>query len=124
MKKTGDKDEKLVVIDVDNTLLMWRGNYEESGKNKVKIVDPLDNKIYYLYPNKENIRLVQHFYNRDYYVIVHSASGGRWAKAAVKALNLEDYVHDTQAKPLKYVDDLDASEWMGNRVYIDYEEEK
>jgi len=39
---------------------------------------------------------------------VHSASGGRWARAAVKALDLEDYVHDTQAKPLKYVDDLNC----------------
>jgi len=32
MKKLGDKDEKLVVIDVDNTILMWRGDYKKRVK--------------------------------------------------------------------------------------------
>lgn len=124
MKRQGEPDEKVVYFDVDDTLLMWEGNHTQPGKGKLAVKDPLDGTIHYLYPHLDHIRLVKHFYNRDYYVIVHSASGGKWAKAAVEILGLEDYVHQTLAKPLKYVDDLNSTEWMGNRVYINYKKDE
>lgn len=121
MKKLiGEKDEKVVYFDCDDTLVMWEGNHTQPSEGRIALVDPLDGETYYLYPHKDHVRLVKHFYFRDYYVVVHSASGGRWAKAVVEALGLDKYVHDTMAKPLKYVDDLNCTEWMGNRVFIPF----
>lgn len=118
--RSGDKNEKVVVVDCDDTLVMWGDNHTQPQENSIPISDPIDGEVYHLIPHYEHVRLVKHFYNRDYFVIVHSASGGRWAEAVVKALDLSNHVHMTMAKCLKYVDDLDASHWMGNRIYLPY----
>ena len=49
---------------------------------------------------------------------VWSANGYQWALAVVRALELEAYVDFVQSKPTMYVDDLQASEILGERLYL------
>lgn len=55
-------------------------------------------------------------------VIVWSAGGEEWARQAVEALQLQDYVDVIIAKPDAFYDDLPSSEFLPNisRRYIKY----
>lgn len=64
-----------------------------------------------------NIQLLKAQKARGYEVIVHSANGYKWAETIIKALKLEEFVDEVATKPLKYIDDKPADEWM-QRVFI------
>lgn len=111
-------NEQLVPVDCDDTLVMWSDQYQQPHGDAIPIIDPYDQSTNYLTPNKKHIDLIKKYKGRGFLVIVWSAGGVEWAQAVVKALELESYVDIVLTKPSRYVDDLDASEWMGNRVYI------
>jgi hypothetical protein len=115
--RNSDKNERIVTFDVDDTLILW-GDHKDDP-NAIPIKDPYTDDVFYFLPHKKHIQLVSHFSNRGYYVIVWSAGGGLWANKVVDTLGIRKYVDDVMVKPLKYVDDLDCKEWMGNRIYID-----
>lgn len=71
-----------------------------------------------LRPNHKHIKLLKDHKARGYGVIVWSAGGSAWARAAVEALELESYVDVILAKPAKFVDDLQATEILGTRIYL------
>ncbi len=64
-----------------------------------------------------NTRLMDH-HSRGFTNIVWSAGGYAWAHEVVYALGLQDYVTLIMAKPLKYVDDLQAPEILVSRIYL------
>ncbi len=111
-----DKDEKVICIDVDDTLVMRDVKLLDKT---VSIVDPYSGLSITVTPHIKHIDLVEHFHDRGYYVIVWSAGGGLWAQAVVEALHLNKYVDDIMGKPLKYMDDVPCDEWMGNRIYLE-----
>lgn len=95
--------------DVDDTLLNW--TYEPNpAEDRIKV--ECDGYIQYLTPMKKNIEQLKAHAARGHTVIVWSAGGSSWALAAVKALQLEDFVHLVIEKPMWILDDLQPSEFM------------
>lgn len=109
------KNEDVVWIDVDDTLVMWPDNPFQPGEGLLQFDQY--NQTVWLKPNEKNIKLLKNYYERGYFVIVHSANGYNWASEVVTKLLLRSCVNMVFTKPMKYVDDLPAEEWM-QRVYI------
>lgn len=108
------KNELSVHFDCDDTLVMWYPKIVD-----VYVSDPYDEtNTYGLAKHEKHIKLLKDYKNRGYQVVVWSAGGSKWAKAVVDALELQEYVDVIMVKPVKYVDDLPASEILGTRVYI------
>jgi hydroxymethylpyrimidine pyrophosphatase-like HAD family hydrolase len=110
------KNEKLVVIDVDDTLVLWR-NYGKG--NKVSIKDAYSNKMLVAFVHDNNVRLLKEKSRRGYHVIVWSAGGYEHALEVVKALKLVPYVDQVMSKPTCYVDDKPVCDWFPKRVWLD-----
>lgn len=114
-------NEMIVMFDVDDTLVMWANhNHWLPKPGKYEFVDPYDQTTVYLYPHKAHIALLKKYKAQGYTVFVWSAGGGLWAQEVVNVLQLNDHVDFIMSKPLKYVDDLQAKEVLGSRVYIVY----
>jgi FMN phosphatase YigB (HAD superfamily) len=109
------QNDHIVCFDVDDTLVMWvwdqyeRQQLEESG-NLIQIHKGQFSTL--VSPHKEHIELLKRYKAKGKFVIVWSQSGYDWASTVVKALGLEEHVDLVLTKPEKYVDDLDANEWM------------
>lgn len=114
-----NENELSVVIDIDDTLLMWG---KEKNEQAIPITCPYTKETLRLVPHKRHIELLKQYKGRGYYVTVWSAGGWEWALTAVKTLNLSNFVDEVRSKPLKYVDDLSGNEILGTRVYIDFKE--
>lgn len=115
MKPKHVNPEHVICFDCDDTLVMWG-----EGPNDVVIKNPYnEQEIFNLKKHERHIRLLKDNFARGYFVTVWSAGGYLWAKAVVKALGLEEYVHHITAKPSAYVDDLHANEVLVNRIYLE-----
>lgn len=112
------KNELNVFFDCDDTLVMW-----SEAPCDVYIQDPYSNGQLPLKKHKRHIKLLKDYKQRGYSVVVWSAGGAAWAEAVVNALELNEFVDYTMAKPLKYVDDLTAPDIMGTRIYLKDEDE-
>ena len=110
-------NDLIVYIDIDDTLVLWDDKYWEPAKDKIRIVDPIDNSVHYLMPHKAHIRLLKKFKLSGYTVVVWSHAGYQWAEAVSNALDLMGSVDFIMSKPLKYIDDLQYGE-LGSRIYI------
>ena len=106
--------EHVVVIDVDDTLVM-----RDVSDPTDWLICPYDGTTIPVRRHNKHIKLLKDYHARGYYVIVWSAGGWNWARAVVDSLDLSGYVHHTMAKPVKYVDDLEAKDILGTRVYLD-----
>ena len=118
-------NEVIVCFDCDDTLVMWDSNHNYQDfpgtpelQQKIPFINPYDNSIAYLKPHKRHIELLKQYKGRGFYVRVWSAGGVQWAKAVVETLGLEQYVDSVETKPAKYVDDLQAADVLGVRIYI------
>lgn len=111
------ESEQIVYYDVDDTLVLWFSGCDPS--EKIDIKNPYYGYNMSLKPHKRHIDLLKDHKARGSTIIVWSASGYQWAEAVVKALNLESYVDFVQSKPVKFVDDLSASEILGIRIYLE-----
>ncbi len=111
------ENEMLVYCDCDDTLVLWFTNCDPN--EKVDIPCPYDGKLLSLKPHKRHIQLLKDYKARGATVIVWSAAGYKWAESVTKALGLEPYVDYCQTKPTKYVDDLQANEILGERVFLE-----
>lgn len=99
------------VFDVDDTLIAAPDSHE-----KYLVLD------YYgverlCRPVEQHIEFLKACHKRGYEITVWSANGFKWAEEVVNKLGLNDYVHYVATKPLIYVDDKDANDWM-KRVFI------
>lgn len=114
------KNEVIVCFDVDDTLVLWDKYLDPfNPQNEMKqFHNPYDDSYVYLKLHVRHIDLLKQYKGRGFYVRVWSAGGWEWAESVVKTLGLEDYVDSIETKPSKYIDDLQASEILGVRVYI------
>lgn len=108
------KSDKVVMCDVDDTLVLWdKSQFDYLPKLTVKY---RGNDIL-LTPHQKNINLLIKLYKLGYTIIVWSGSGAKWAEVIVKALNLVPYVSICLSKPSYYIDDLEATVWCGQRIW-------
>lgn len=107
------ENEHIIAMDVDQTLFM-----HDSDNGKIKIINPYSNTAIYGNKNENHIELLKQYKGRGLYVIIWSKAGVRWAQAVVKEFELEPYVDLITTKLDRYVDDLEADQIMGERVYI------
>lgn len=112
------ENESTVFCDIDDTLVMWSDLFSQPHEGAIPIIDPYDNSTNYLVPHKKHINLLKKYKGRGQSVIIWSAGGYKWALSVVKALGLEEYVDLVMSKPMKYIDDLQASEILGTRLYL------
>jgi hypothetical protein len=110
------ENEQLAMIDCDDTLIMW------GSKNKkhpfVTIIDPYDGKKAKVRKHLGHIKVLKDRKVRGAFIVVWSAGGYKWAEAVVKALKLENFVDIIASKPIMYVDDKEAVEILGERLYL------
>lgn len=110
------KNEHVVYVDVDDTLVLH--NPPSGEYDYVDVKDPIENRVIRLAIHQPMVRLLKEEFSRGSYIIVWSRGGYQWAENVVSALNLQDYVHQVQTKPLVYMDDKDISEWLTYRIYL------
>ena len=111
------RHENLVVIDVDDTLVMWPEHYQDRELSDGGLPFTYYGDTVFLHPNEKHIDLLKSFKKRGFYVTVHSANGYEWAEHVVSTLMLTGFIDEVKTKPNVYVDDKDADEWM-RKVYI------
>lgn len=104
-------------IDIDGTLIRPVAKDEEQFK-VLLITDPHTGTTKRRIPMKGNIELLKKWKKQGYTIMVWSAGSVEWALEVIKILELEEYVDQVMTKPIKYVDDLDCNQWMGNRVFV------
>lgn len=104
-----DKDQN-VCFDVDDTLLIY--DFPNGFKDTITIEHGVKNVQTSFVVNTPAVDLLKSYYNNNKTIIVWSAGGFDWVEKVIKALNLEDFVDICMTKPEKYIDDLDANEWM------------
>lgn len=114
--------ESIIFADVDDTLIMWGGIKTSpiTGKPypQIAIKNPHDASVYKVTPNKGNIKIIKDRRSRGSVIVVWSAGGYAWAEAVVRALDLEKHVDLVMTKPHGYIDDKEAKDIMGERIYI------
>ena len=111
------KNERLIVCDVDDTLVMH--NTCNLALTEAQVEDPLDRfRKVIVYRNDPMIRLLQEEIQRGSQLIVWSRGGWEWAQNVLMALKLDHLPIIVMTKPYAYFDDKDVSVWLKDRVYI------
>ena len=107
--------DMVVAFDVDDTLIM---DPLDDG-NDVFFIDPYDSLQTRRSVHHRHVKLLKDHHAKGYFVIIWSANGAIWAERVAEALGLTKYAHAILAKPLKIIDDLPVTEWMGPRIYLE-----
>lgn len=115
------KNEYVVMVDVDDTLVMHLDKAGLKDAAKVEIFDSLDRKFVTLAINKPMVRLVREEIHRGAQVIVWSRGGYEWASNVLKALHLSGQNIIVMSKPHTYFDDKEVNDWLRYRVYLDHD---
>jgi len=111
--------EHVIMVDVDNTLVLWDKKHRKPGKGKQLFIDPYTGDKLYLTPHNVHIRLLRQYKGRGFTIIVWSMAGVRWVESIVNTLGLSDIVDYCMTKPSKHLDDKeDIKDIIGTRVYL------
>jgi FMN phosphatase YigB (HAD superfamily) len=113
---------KLVYFDVDDTLIIWSSTREMLGisdqewaSNTLEIgVGDFTTTVM---PHERHIEFLRDLKCQGCTIMVWSHGGHKWAAEVLKVLDIEMYVDYVMDKPNFYIDDLDASKWMGRRLW-------
>lgn len=108
------ENELLVFFDVDDTLVMW----EPLSPDHIEVKNPYNTDSDWVKPHQGHIKILKDRHARGSTIIVWSAGGYKWAHAVVEALGLSQYVSFIMSKPFMYVDDKEASQILGERLYL------
>ncbi len=113
------ESEQIICFDCDDTIVMWN----EAIKDVV-VEDAYDETLHNLTRHEKHIKLLKDHKSRGFTVILWSAAGYAHAVSVAKALDILPYCDIIMSKPIKFVDDLPASEVLVNRVYLPYKSEE
>jgi hydroxymethylpyrimidine pyrophosphatase-like HAD family hydrolase len=111
------KSEQIICTDIDGTLIVW-GN-PKSDDTIVTIKDPYFDEDVTLAVHRPNLRIFESRLARGATMIVWSANGYKWAAAVMKALGFSEHESIIVfSKPIAYIDDKKAEEFMGEHIYL------
>jgi hypothetical protein len=112
------RNESTIWVDVDQTLIVYPTEGVNYEKATLEVVNPNDGVKERFIPHAGHIKILKQRKGRGSHITVWSAGGYAWAEAVVKALGLEAYVDLICTKPHIYIDDKEAKDIMGERVYL------
>lgn len=110
-----------VYVDVDGTLVRERTEQDkENFEFPFHIKHPLRDGFVTKTIMHANTQLLRDMHARGRTIVVWSQAGYQWAEAVCKALDLDKlsppiYVCE---KPIAYIDDLECSAFMGQRIFL------
>ena len=123
-------------FDVDDTLIMWKASSEQLDAYGVTIVQPISTVFnedgeeveiggwtQRVLPHRKHIEQLKKHKLRGHTIIVWSQGGYDWAAAAVKALELENFVDLAISKPIWIYDDKKPVEFMPSPIWMSDEED-
>lgn len=129
MRKSDKGEQNMIVIekditfpfDVDKTLVFWKPEGQEESEFDIKV--DYYGEMVSVIPHMEHVQLLRATIARGRNALVWSGNGYKWAKNVIEALEKAGHLPTTKGivimtKPAGYVDDMDASTWIGNRTYI------
>jgi hypothetical protein len=113
--------ERSLFVDCDDTLVFMEPLPGKKMGRKVW----MDHFGYHrgIYVHEAHVALIKEFATRDIGIFVWSHGGIRWAKAVVKALGLEKFVHVIPKATDWILDDKPPVEWLGKLLYIPLEDQ-
>lgn len=109
------QNEHIVAFDIDETIVH---HIKDPTDDSLEILNPYSGSIIICQPIKQHVELMKQYKGRGLFVVVWSKAGSLWAETVIRELLLEDYVDLVMTKFDRFVDDLQADEVLGERVYI------
>ena len=106
---------------IDETLILHDCDLEAAnllGCQMVAVEDPYDKIARVYVVHEKHVKLLVDHYARGFKILAWSNNGKAWAVAVIKALGLDNYVHDYMAKPVKVIDDVEPNRFLASRVYL------
>lgn len=97
--------ERVVYIDVDDTIILWEPEKYHYDSDEIVLIRGFNREFPFL-PHKRNIEFVQKLKLQGYGVVVWSAAGANWASTVIDKLGLQDLPDVILSKPELAVDDL------------------
>lgn len=94
-------DKKTVMIDCDQTLIMWEDDAADLSNSVIQVAN--GNLVVKFH--RRHIELVKQFFAIGWNVIVWSQGGSDHAEHVVKACKLENHIHGIMPKPDVVLDD-------------------
>ena len=113
--------DTVLAFDIDKTLIFWKPEGKEAHEFDTKL-DYYGEQVSVTF-HLEHVQLLKSTLARGRGALVWSGNGEQWAKNVINALIDAGHLEDSNgilivSKPVGYVDDMDCSTWMGNRIYI------
>lgn len=112
-----NENDLISAFDIDGTLITV-AKYNAHPDDLLSITDPYTGTVKIRTAYMPNIELMKKHKAQGYFIKVWSHGGHKWAKTVIETLKLTDVVDEIESKPIKYTDDLPASEWMGNPIFV------
>lgn len=112
------ESEFVVFCDIDQTLVM------HNDQGLYSVANPYTQSMVNFDLNWPHIELLKQYKERGMAVALWSAAGYKWAQVIANFVNKQfplDPLHVDLilTKPIKFVDDLEAHEVLGQRVYLE-----
>lgn len=113
------KNENVVFFDIDDTLILYPKDGEDIVDPDYKVFIDFTGNKFLAKPALNHIKLIKYYYRRGFYCIVWSGNGYKHARNILQQLKILKYVDQIMTKPARYVDDVECSQWMGKRIYLE-----
>lgn len=111
---------RIVMFDVDDTLVIWDwAHLPSEGQHFVDIVNRKSGCSETVMVHTRHIQLMRQFKARGHTVVVWSQGGSAWAEHVCKILGIESIVDFVMDKPNWYVDDLPCEAFMKSPIFLD-----
>lgn len=111
--------EKVVYVDIDDTLILWEPEKWEHKEEEIIWIEDYNRKFPFL-PHKKNLEFLQRLKLQGYGVVVWSAAGATWAETVVNQLGIQDLPDMIISKPEFCIDDfLEAKQIIKRIIWID-----
>lgn len=117
MKAIIIKSEQVLPVDIDGTLIIW--GKVRKGDKALRYTCPYTNQQMTVRIHLPNVAIVKERLARGATILAWSASGYAKAKAVLTALEIDSPNLIILSKPIGYMDDIECSEWMGKRIFLD-----